>query len=625
MDADADYLGGRDPYVGRLIGGKYLIESLVGAGAMGRVYRATQKPLERVVAVKILNAAIAADEASRQRFLREARAASRFEHEGSVRVFDFGIEGDGTVYLVMEFLQGGSLEDLIDREGSLSLERTVAIMSKVLSALAAAHEAGIVHRDLKPENILLMRRLDDDGHEVEVVKVADFGIARVLDDGAEGAKLTSTGMVPGTPAYMSPEQAQAKPVDARSDLYSCGVLLYEMATGSIPFTADNAIAVIIKHINEPAPSPSKLAPHIDPGLEAIILRLLEKSPEKRYQDARSLRAALRALTPDLRASAPAITSPAMVTTPAPIGHRVDTAVLETLQEVPAVSPAPPPASQKGWSRAVVAVGVTAALALAVVAFAPRRDVTVTSPTPAAAAAVPAPTREPESAPEPVADPPVVIPAMTSDAPSAAEPSVEPESEPPREPAPSSPRSHRVAPTTRAQSNARVEPREPDPPVAAPAPTPAPAPAPTPAPAPAPTPAPAPAPTPVAAPAPTPAPTPAPAPPPAPIVRGVTGRVGSVDVGGGVARSAIQGRIERARDALARCVFDRAAARLTEARTVTVSASILDRRLESLRLSGGGGVAAGCEPAVRSQLAGDLPQGLDAEYDLRFSVELAPQR
>jgi serine/threonine-protein kinase len=283
--------------VGQVIGGKYRIESYVGGGAMGKVYKATQMLLDKIVAVKVLHAGLGADEKFQSRFHREAKAASRLDHVNSVGVIDFGIERDGMMFIVMEFLDGRDLFAALRKEWPFSLNRIVDVMSQTLSALAVAHDQGIVHRDLKPENIMLVSKKSDDDKFVDVVKVADFGIAKILESSrnADGEKLTTQGMIAGTPEYMSPEQAQARNVDGRSDLYSCGVILYEMATGKLPFSSETAIGVVLQHVTATPPPPHTVNPSIDPRLESIILRTLQKDPDQRFANAREMRAALRAL------------------------------------------------------------------------------------------------------------------------------------------------------------------------------------------------------------------------------------------------------------------------------------------------------------------------------------------
>lgn len=278
-----------------LADGKYEILEAVGSGGMGQVYKARHRVLNRTVAIKVLHPVMTAFPKAKARFLREARAASRLSHPCSVQIIDFGSEHDAFFYLVMEFLEGVELSRIIEDHAPLPSDMTISIISQVCGALAAAHDEGIIHRDLKPANIMVADAIDDDGRPYQAVKVCDFGIAKIQSDGDDStgeAQLTDTGVVTGTPTYMSPEQARGKPLDARSDIYACGVILYQMLTGTLPFKGENALGVLMQHISDTPERPSVLEPTVDSGLEAIALKCLSKSPEDRYHDARALRAAL---------------------------------------------------------------------------------------------------------------------------------------------------------------------------------------------------------------------------------------------------------------------------------------------------------------------------------------------
>jgi serine/threonine-protein kinase len=286
--------------VGRTIAGKFTIEAHIGSGAMGQVYRARQLALEKTVAVKVLHGDLAQDPTFAARFHREAMAASRLDHPNSMRVIDFGAEPDGMLYIAMEYLDGRDLHRIIHEDGTLPEARVVDILVQALGALVVAHDMGVIHRDLKPENIMILEGLDDEGQPIDIVKVCDFGIAKINTKTLSGvsdsgrAALTTQGLVVGTPEYMSPEQGRGDPLDARADLYSVGVMMFQLLTGRLPFQAETALGLVFKQVNEPAPTPSSFRAGIDPHLEAVCLKALSKRPEERFQSAREMRSALKA-------------------------------------------------------------------------------------------------------------------------------------------------------------------------------------------------------------------------------------------------------------------------------------------------------------------------------------------
>ena len=306
--------------IGRTIAGKFAIESLIGQGAMGAVYRARQIALDKTVAIKVMHGDRAREPTLVARCRREARAASSLDHVHSIRVLDFGEDGDGLLYIAMEYFPGQPLSTIVSKGRPPDVDVIVDALSQALSAIAAAHTLGIVHRDLKPDNILVLDGVDEDGRSRLVVKVCDFGIAHVLEGRSFGTKapsnrLTTDGIVLGTPYYMSPEQARGQALDARSDIYSMGVILYELLTGEVPFDGSSAFDVALAHcFQEPEP-PRRRVPAADAGLEAICLRAMQKDPAARYSTAREMRTAVRALTSSPMIESARETQPAFVPMP----------------------------------------------------------------------------------------------------------------------------------------------------------------------------------------------------------------------------------------------------------------------------------------------------------------------
>jgi serine/threonine protein kinase len=276
-----------DPLLGHVLGDRYRILERIAAGGMGQVYRAAHSRIASLFAVKVLYGDIAHDAAMRNRFQREAEAASCLHSRHIVRVVDFGESADGLLYLAMEHLDGMSLTSVIARDGPLTARRTTSIGRQIAVGLAHAHERGIIHRDLKADNVMLVE--EDD--EPEVVKLLDFGVARMRND----ARLTQIGQVIGTPPYMAPEQFTGADVDARADLYALGVILYEMLAGGPPFEAQSVIELADHHLQTPPPPIRDRNPNADvpSGLEALVHRLLAKSPADRYPSARAVLAVLR--------------------------------------------------------------------------------------------------------------------------------------------------------------------------------------------------------------------------------------------------------------------------------------------------------------------------------------------
>jgi tRNA A-37 threonylcarbamoyl transferase component Bud32 len=280
----------KDPLCGRTIGGgKYVLDSVIGTGAIGIVFKASHRDLGRTVAIKVLNPRYRDDPDLLAVFRTEARAASQLEHPNVARVYDYGQESDGLVYIVMEYLSGYTLGSVLAARRTLTVSRAIDVMMQVCAGLSAAHDRDIVHRDVKPDNVVLVPAQDDEGHPVEIVKVCDFGIA------ALGTAQTGEGAAAGTPEYMAPEQTTGSAVQPSADVYACGVVLYEMLTGQVPFTADQAYRILMKHRSEAPRRPSSIDASISPKLEAVVLRCMEKAPDRRYQSARELRVELRKL------------------------------------------------------------------------------------------------------------------------------------------------------------------------------------------------------------------------------------------------------------------------------------------------------------------------------------------
>ncbi len=386
-----------------LADGKYALLGAVGAGAMGTVYRARHVALDRLVAIKVLADDLRADPVAGERLRREAQAASLIQHPNVVQVLDFG-EDQGRFYIAMEFLEGRTLDAAIRAEGLLDPARAVRLMTQVLSALQEAHDHGVVHRDMKPENVMLVAGKDDDGAHTEHVKVCDFGIAkrRSADAPNMGPTLTAVGTVIGTPAYMSPEQARNKPLDGRTDLYSCGVILYRMVTGVLPFSGGDDIATLMMHVLD-APAPSiEHCPTLPPALDDAIMKALSKDPANRFATAREMRRALADAVPvsGVRSTHGELPTPS----------RVMAAGLGTDRGLPASA-----GRGRWWMAALAAVGVVAAVAIAL-AFQSGDS---------GSAAVPATPQA--AAPPPAAAPPAAAPpAATTTEASAAAPSPAPD-------------------------------------------------------------------------------------------------------------------------------------------------------------------------------------------------------
>lgn len=276
--------------VDTVLADRYRVVKKLGEGGMGSVYLAEHTTINKRLAIKVLSPEFSHKQDLVDRFLQEARAASMIDQENVVEITDFGSTPNGSVFFVMEFLNGEDLSDTIKTNGPLPWARVKPIMLQIVEALKSAHEAGIIHRDMKPENCFRIKR----GSNQDFIKVLDFGIAKVTSDEGEGKNLTRTGMIFGTPEYMSPEQAKGEKVDHRVDVYALGVILYELLTGKVPFTADTFMGILTKHMFEPPAAPSTVVPHanIPEDVEAIILKALQKDREYRFQDMTDMGAAI---------------------------------------------------------------------------------------------------------------------------------------------------------------------------------------------------------------------------------------------------------------------------------------------------------------------------------------------
>lgn len=330
--------------VGETLEGRFQLVRLLGEGGMGAVYEGRHMRLDARVAVKVLSRDLAQDERQRKRFLREARAAVRIRHDNVVQILDFGEEP--VAYFVMEYLEGIDLGQLVDMSGRLPWARARGLLLPMMRALSAAHNVGIIHRDIKPSNVFVTRREGED-----FVKVLDFGIAKVADSGPETRGVTRTDEVVGTVAYMSPEQALAHPVDARSDIYSVGVLMFELLTGQTPYSGATQYQIIHQHVNAPIPSMCSLDPRIPPAVDAIVTRALRKRSDDRFPTMDAMLEAVAAVPAD--AMGDAVAAPAEVPATGP---------RQTLPRLPGVELGQPspgtPGAEAGDAVPWVAAGAT---------------------------------------------------------------------------------------------------------------------------------------------------------------------------------------------------------------------------------------------------------------------------
>ncbi|WP_328434292.1 Stk1 family PASTA domain-containing Ser/Thr kinase [Streptomyces sp. NBC_00425] len=312
--------GGQGRYAGRaLAAGRYQLRDLLGEGGMASVHLAYDAVLDRQVAVKTLHTELGREQAFRERFRREAQAVAKLTHTNIVSVFDTGedeVEGLTTPYIVMEYVEGRPLGSVLDedvrQQGAMPADKALKITADVLAALEISHEMGLVHRDIKPGNVMMTKR--------GVVKVMDFGIARAMQSGV--TSMTQTGMVVGTPQYLSPEQALGRGVDARSDLYSVGIMLFQLVTGRLPFEADSPLAIAYAHVQEEPVAPSSINRALPPAVDALVARALKKNPNERFPTAVAMRDECLRVAASFQPAPPSIVPGAPTASGAGVGSAV---------------------------------------------------------------------------------------------------------------------------------------------------------------------------------------------------------------------------------------------------------------------------------------------------------------
>ncbi|HEX7836894.1 MAG TPA: serine/threonine-protein kinase [Kofleriaceae bacterium] len=411
-----------DPFLGRELDGQYTMLEKLGQGGMGAVYRATQHSVGREVAIKVVNAHLVSEPEAIKRFLREAKLSSRLGHPNAVTVIDFGQTDDGVFYLVMELVNGRTLDQVIEAERAFKPERVVRIGAQVCDALEGAHALRIVHRDLKPSNIMLLSSGRD------LVKVLDFGLAKSVAADQTPTTMTGAGALLGTPAFMPPEIALGQPCDGRADLYSLGVVLYLLGSGRLPFQAGSAAELIAMHGTEPAPPMDG----VPPALAQVIDRMLAKDPADRYQTAAEAREALetalepRSHTPISAVATAGVTNPSLGPFPvhalgAPDGDprpRDSGPIADAAAPLPspAASPSPSasppmgaPLDRPRRSRALIALAVLGAAAIGFTAVTAALLIRSTDERPASS-----PPSPPPSIPAPAVQPPAPSPSPPVD-------------------------------------------------------------------------------------------------------------------------------------------------------------------------------------------------------------------
>jgi serine/threonine protein kinase len=399
-----------DPLINRTVEGKYHLDAKLGAGGMGTVYRARRLLIGDEVAIKILHPGNVSESQASERFRREAQAAARLKHPNAVTIYDFGVTDDGLLYLVMELVEGQSLRQIIKTQGPLTPSTAAEVISQVCAVLDEAHRQQIIHRDIKPDNIMVS--IVSSGLRV---KVLDFGIAKLRD--VTASNLTQAGSVVGTPHYMSPEQCLGKDLDFRSDIYSLGIVLYEILAGVVPFNSPTSTAVVVQHVNQPPPSLRAMNLSVPEDVERVVLHALEKAPELRPQTAGQLaRELTEAVNPwqggKLNSEARAAASLKRETlipsgTTSPSGF-TPTVVLPNASRSFSTGAAVGSDHEDGRARkALIAIGVLAAVLVGVVVFLLLRGESKSheASESASSSAAPAQTRTPPALqPQPAANP-----------------------------------------------------------------------------------------------------------------------------------------------------------------------------------------------------------------------------
>jgi eukaryotic-like serine/threonine-protein kinase len=348
-----------DPFIGHVIGGRYKILKRIGSGGMGSVYRAEHTGIGQQVAIKFLSPALSGNGDVVRRFHNEAKSYARVSHPNAVMIHDFGQTDDGQLYISMEFVDGVDLKKVIETHGRLAVDQVIDIGLQLCEVLSKAHETGVFHRDLKPENIMVSQ-----GMRRQHVKVLDFGIARLVGD--EQTVATVAGSICGTPRYMSPEQARGRPIDHRTDIYSLGLILFEMATGKHPFPNTSIPEMLRLQVHEPVPHLSEFSPELGlpQRLDEVIQRAISKDPANRFQTVKEMADALAGVVPTLadaqsHDSTPTVPHNPELTTPSLTGSDLDSTVLRPKadskkivlakpesKKLPAITPSPPPVPKK---------------------------------------------------------------------------------------------------------------------------------------------------------------------------------------------------------------------------------------------------------------------------------------